>query len=374
MSIYRLSDFDYDLPSALIAQSPAPERSASRLLHVDAEGGFHDRQFTDLIDLLRPDDLLVFNNSKVIPARLYARKPTGGRIELLVEKITGTHSASVLMKASKKPVAGSVLQLEIGRDASLSRWDVDQRPDAQEGLHLTLVGRSPQAPDRFLIQTQNPILDVLDAFGEIPLPPYIAHRPDASDAQRYQTVFAQHPGSVAAPTAGLHFDASFMDVLAGKGIQICYVTLHVGSGTFSPVRHEDLRRHEMHTEWCSLSEQTAEAIARTQETGGRVIAVGTTSLRTLESAAARVAQGALLHGQWETNLFITPGYRFQMVDALVTNFHLPKSTLLMLVCAFAGYETIRSAYDHAIDKQYRFFSYGDAMFLSACSSSETSDR
>jgi S-adenosylmethionine:tRNA ribosyltransferase-isomerase len=373
VSPYRLSDFDFDLPDDLIAQRPAATRTASRLLHVPPGGPLVDRQFTDLLTLLQPEDLLVYNNSKVIPARLHARKPTGGQVELLIERITGVDSATALLRASKKPAAGTRLILQAPQGAVAPATPLAAGGSGApagpgvSGRHpneVTLVGRDPVADDRFLLQFDGPVLDHLDVYGQLPLPPYIGHRPSAEDLERYQTVYAQHAGSVAAPTAGLHFDHAFLQALSVKGIARADLTLHVGSGTFAPVRHEDLSAHQMHAEWCSLSPETAEALLRTRARGGRVVAVGTTSLRTLESAAARAEQGLPLHGHWETSLFVTPGYRFRMVDALLTNFHLPKSTLLMLVSAFAGYETIRDAYRHAIAQRYRFFSYGDAMFLS----------
>lgn len=356
VSSYRLSDFDFDLPAELIAQRPAERRTASRLLQIAPDGALLDRQFTDLLQLLGPEDLLVFNNSKVIPARLYAVKPTGGQVELLVERITGTDSATALLRASKKPAAGTRLRLLSPRGV---------RAEGALCEEVVLLGRDPAADDRFLLKFAGPVLDHLDAFGQLPLPPYIDHTPGAEDLDRYQTVYARHAGSVAAPTAGLHFDQDFLRALAQRGVSRADLTLHVGSGTFAPVRHEDLASHQMHAEWCSLSTETAEALTRTRSRGGRIVAVGTTSLRTLESAAARAEQGMPLYGHWETDLFITPGYRFRMVDALLTNFHLPKSTLLMLVSAFAGFQTIRGAYRHAIAQRYRFFSYGDAMFLSA---------
>ena len=372
---YQLSDFDFELPEELIAQAPTKVRSQSRLLDVRGKDEFCDRTFTDLVELLNPGDLLVFNNSKVIAARLFAQKPSGGRVEILVERIgPAPNQASVLLRVSRKPAAGMRLQLESNEE-------------------VLCLGRDPAHDDRFLLQFNRPVLDVLDDFGQLPLPPYIGHTPTKDDLQRYQTVYAQHPGSVAAPTAGLHFDESLFAALQAKGIQRAEVTLHVGSGTFAPVRDNDLSKHRMHYEWCSLSEETEQKILKTRAQGGRVVAVGTTSLRTLESAGQRVmgAEGLNsnpgaanladlanlnglsgltgragltgLAGQWETDLFITPGYQFKLVDALVTNFHLPKSTLLMLVSAFAGYPTIRKAYDHAITSRYRFFSYGDAMFL-----------
>ena len=366
---YRLSDFDYHLPPELIAQSPCAERSASRLLVVPsvdnglAGDGFGDRAFLDLPQILRAGDLLIFNDSKVIPARLHATKPTGGAVEILVERLLNENQAQVMLRASKKPSAGSGLML--GRQGL---------PD----YPVTVLGRDPAHDDRFVIDFGEPVFTVLDRYGELPLPPYIAHDPTEQDSQRYQTVYAQHPGSVAAPTAGLHFDQALLNRLMEMGVQTARVTLHVGSGTFSPVRSEDLSQHRMHSEWCSLSTDTSAAISQARREGRRIIAVGTTSLRTLESAAKRVSSvggpsqagessaselGADLAGQWETDLFITPGYAFQLVDALITNFHLPKSTLLMLVSAFAGYDRIRQAYAHAIAQRYRFFSYGDAMFL-----------
>ena len=369
---YQLSDFDFELPEELIAQAPAEVRSQSRLLDVRGEENLQDRQFTDLVELLNPGDLLVFNNSKVIAARLYAHKPSGGRVEILIERIgPKPHQASALLRVSRKPAAGTRLQLEGGSSVGSEE--------------VVCLGRDSDHDDRFQLEFGRPVLDVLDDIGQLPLPPYITHAPTQEDLQRYQTVYAQQPGSVAAPTAGLHFDETLFAALDAKGVQRAEVTLHVGSGTFAPVRDNDLSKHRMHYEWCSLSEDTEQKILQTKARGGRVVAVGTTSLRTLESAGKRRAESVQSHvgsgmqdlstfkggktesaglsGQWETNLFITPGYDFQVVDALITNFHLPKSTLMMLVSAFAGYATIRKAYAHAIAKRYRFFSYGDAMFL-----------
>jgi S-adenosylmethionine:tRNA ribosyltransferase-isomerase len=343
MPRFHLSDFDYHLPTELIAQSPAAQRSASRLLVVP---GLRDLRFTDLPNLLRSGDLLIFNDSKVIPARLHAVKDTGGAVEILVERVLDSTIALAMLRASKKPAAGASLLL--------------QKASAQDHT-VTVVGRDPEHDDRFQIDFQAPVFEVLDTHGELPLPPYITHEATAQDTSRYQTVYAQHPGSVAAPTAGLHFDEAILEALTNMGVEIARVTLHVGSGTFSPVRSENLNEHRMHSEWCAMTQETAEKIAQARATGRRVIAVGTTSLRTLESAAARSPQWQA--AQWETDLFITPGYRFQAVDALITNFHLPKSTLLMLVSAFAGYDRIQAAYAHAIAQRYRFFSYGDAMFL-----------
>jgi S-adenosylmethionine:tRNA ribosyltransferase-isomerase len=337
MTTFTLSDFDFQLPPELIAQSPATERAGSRLLEVSPDGALTNHRFTDLLHLLSPGDLLVFNNSKVIRARLAALKPTGGQVELLVERITSSTTATALMRVSRKPAAGSGLRLS-------------------DGSTLWVEGRDPIHEDRFLLRFESPVLEVLERLGELPLPPYIEHAPTSEDDQRYQTVYAKTPGSVAAPTAGLHFDEPLLAALEARGVELASVTLHVGSGTFAPVKHEDLSQHVMHSEWCVLPEETAEKIVAAKARGGKVVAVGTTSLRTLES----------LHGQAgarDTNLFITPGYSFNTVDRLVTNFHLPKSTLMMLVSAFAGYDLIRKAYSHAIEHRYRFFSYGDAMIL-----------
>ncbi|MEN9759262.1 MAG: S-adenosylmethionine:tRNA ribosyltransferase-isomerase, partial [Pseudomonadota bacterium] len=281
-----------------------------------------------------------FNNSKVIPARLYGEKSTGGRVEIVVERLFNTSEASVLMRVSKKPVAGAVMR--VGQQS------------------ITVLGRDPKHADRFHLRFDGPVLDVLHAVGEIPLPPYIGHAPNAKDAIRYQTVYAQHPGSIAAPTAGLHFDEPILQALEAKGVHKAFVTLHVGSGTFAPVKTEHIEEHRMHSEWYEVPQITADLIAQARANGKRVIAVGTTSLRTLESAAD--GQGCVRAGSAETDIFIRPGYRFQVVDALLTNFHLPRSTLLMLVAALIGYDKMRKAYQHAVRERYRFFSYGDAMF------------
>ncbi len=361
MHEYFLSDFDYQLPSELIAQSPANERSGSRLLAVPQTGDLQDLQFTDLPKLLQKGDLLVFNDSKVIPARLHALKQTGGAVELLVERVLNQTQALVMLRASKKPTAGARLRL-------IKKGQADR---GEALTRVVVVGRDKAFEDRFVVDFEAPVFDVLERFGELPLPPYITHDPNPQDRTRYQTVYAQHPGSVAAPTAGLHFDQPMLERLEQMNVQTARVTLHVGSGTFSPVRLEDLSQHIMHSEWCSINTQTVGKILATKASGHRVIAIGTTSLRTLESWANRYAtdltkpgQDSLdLAGGWETNLFITPGYHFKVVDALVTNFHLPKSTLLMLVSAFGGYDRIKGAYAHAIEQRYRFFSFGDAMFL-----------
>ena len=363
---FKLSDFDYHLPTELIAQTPASSRSASRLLVMSQANDLQDCNFSELPKLLRAGDLLVFNDSKVIPARLHALKETGGAVELLIERVTSATQAQVMLRSSKKPHPGALLKLVRPKLTALDLTPVrveavSRSDDLIVDTHHTvkLVGRDPTHYDRFVIDFQAPVFDVLNQFGELPLPPYITHDPNQQDSDRYQTVYAERPGSVAAPTAGLHFDQPLLDRLSTDGIETTRVTLHVGSGTFSPVRSEDLSQHRMHSEWCSISSESADRISQAKKQGRRVVAVGTTSLRTLESAAAR----DLLTGEWETDLFITPGYNFKLVDALITNFHLPKSTLLMLVSAFAGYDRIRSAYTHAIEQKYRFFSYGDAMLL-----------
>jgi S-adenosylmethionine:tRNA ribosyltransferase-isomerase len=336
----RLSDFDYELPAELIAQHPAAERAASRLLHVDGRtGALEDLAFRDLPGLIGKDDLVVFNDTKVIKARLRGRKDSGGEVEALVERILDAHRVLAQVRASKTPKAGRRLVLAGAVEAEvLGRHG--------EMFELRLEG--------------GPALDLLAAHGEVPLPPYITHVPDAQDEDRYQTVYARAPGAVAAPTAGLHFDEATLAALRARGIETATVTLHVGAGTFQPVRSEDLAAHVMHAEWYGIPQATRAAIARARQRGGRVVAVGTTTLRALESAAT---DAGICAGRGETRLFVMPGFAFRVVDRLLTNFHLPKSTLLMLVCAFAGTANIRRAYRHAIAARYRFFSYGDAMLL-----------
>jgi len=335
-----LSDFDYVLPVELIAQTPAATRASSRLLHVDAAGGLHDSQFAFLPQLLKPNDLLVFNDTRVIQARLFGQKATGGKVEVLIERITAINEALAHIKASKSPGPGSALRLADAVDA-------------------TVLGR---ADDLFILKFDAPVLDILEQHGSVPLPPYIQHQPDAQDLQRYQTVYARAPGAVAAPTAGLHFDEAMFEQLEQLGVQRTFVTLHVGAGTFQPVRDGDLAKHVMHAEWYTVPESTIQAIARARKLGGRVIAVGTTSVRALESAAK--LDPALTQPQsGDTRLFIQPGFEYKIIDAMITNFHLPQSTLLMLVSAFIGLEPMKRAYQHAIQERYRFFSYGDAMFL-----------
>ena len=337
---YTRSDFDYALPPELIAQEPAPERSGSRLLHVDGTW-LADRRFVDLPALLRRGDLLVFNDTRVIRSRLAAVRPTGGRVELLLERTLGPDEAIFQLRASHPPRPGGTLALAGGARASVV---------ARDGrfFHLRIDGIGS-------------VVDYLERHGEVPLPPYIGRAAAAADAARYQTVYAREAGAVAAPTAGLHFDAAMQDALARAGVEAAFLTLHVGAGTFLPVDHEDLSRHRMHAERYRIPSATAEAIGATRARRGRVVAVGTTSLRALESVAA--GDGGVLAGEGETALFIKPGYRFRVVDRLLTNFHLPQSTLLMLVAAFGGYGEVRSAYAHAIAQRYRFYSYGDAMLV-----------
>jgi len=341
-----VSDFDYDLPAELIAQAPAAQRGGSRLLHLDSAGDLHDRQFADLAGLLRPGDLLVFNDTRVIKARLAAQKASGGKVEVLIERITEPTKALAHVRASKSPGPGMTLRLA-------------------NAFEAVVLGRQGEL---FELQFPAPVLDLLEAHGATPLPPYITHAADASDDTRYQTVYARAPGAVAAPTAGLHFDQAMLDRLQAQGVERAFVTLHVGAGTFQPVRVQNLAEHVMHAEYYTVPADTVAAIGRTRAQGGRVIAIGTTSVRALESAAAHAQQSGgpdapLAPAQGDTRLFITPGYRYRCVDALLTNFHLPQSTLLMLVSALAGVAPIRRAYLHAIAQRYRFFSYGDAMFI-----------
>jgi S-adenosylmethionine:tRNA ribosyltransferase-isomerase len=335
----RLSDFDYDLPPELIAQHPATERTASRLLHVDgATGAIEDLAFPDIVSLVNAGDVLVVNDTRVIKARLHARKDSGGEAQILVERVLDTDRVLAQVRSSKP--------LKAGRRLRVGSMDVEVIGRQGEFFELRFPGTGALA--------------AIEKHGEVPLPPYITHAPTPGDEARYQTIYARIPGAVAAPTAGMHFDDALLAKIRAKGAEVASVTLHVGAGTFQPVRVDDLSKHVMHSEWYSVPEATVEAIARARARRGRVIAVGTTALRALESAAA---DGELRAGIAETRLFIVPGYRFRVVERLVTNFHLPKSTLLMLVSAFAGAETIRRAYAHAVAQRYRFFSYGDAMLL-----------
>ena len=343
-----LQDFDYALPPELIAQFPASERSASRLLYLSGEE-LSDRRFAELPQFFKPGDLLLFNDTRVIKARLYGTKASGGKIEALVERITGMHEALVQMRASHPPKPGARLTFDAAIEAEVleRRGDLYRlRFDGAAGVHA-----------------------LLEAHGHLPLPPYISHADGSEDQARYQTVYARHPGAVAAPTAGLHFDQPMLARLRAMGVKLAWLTLHVGAGTFQPVRTSRLEEHRMHSEYFDIPRETSQAVAQAHAAGCAVIAVGTTSLRALESAARAAdrasAQGddAIACGPRETDLFITPGYRFRVVDRLITNFHLPRSTLLMLVSAFGGMEPVRAAYRHAITARYRFYSYGDAMLI-----------
>ena len=345
------SDFSFHLPPELIAQSPLAERAASRLLCLDDRGRIHDRAFRDLSLLLRAGDLLVLNDTRVIPARLLGEKESGGRVEVLVERVLDEHRVLAQLRASKPPRTGARLHLEGAITAQVTGREGDF-------YLLELAG-------------QDDVLTLLERHGHIPLPPYITRPDTQADRERYQTVFARQPGAVAAPTAGLHFDVAFLEQLRAQGIETAQVTLHVGAGTFQPLRVEHLDAHVMHAEWVEVNARTCERIAQTKARGGRVVAVGTTVVRSLETAARNAV---LQPYTGDTRLFITPGFEFHVVDALITNFHLPESTLLMLVCAFAGYAPVLQAYRHAVDQRYRFFSYGDAMYLERAKRQETRDK
>jgi S-adenosylmethionine:tRNA ribosyltransferase-isomerase len=341
---YTLADFDFKLPEGLIAQQPAAQRSASRLL--DGRGEWPaDRQFRDLPLLLNSGDLLVCNDTRVIKARLFGEKPTGGAVEALIERVLGDHEVLAQLRVSKAPRPGTTIRFADAFDAEV-------------------LGRGGTDGSMYRLRLPEEPLRLLERHGHVPLPRYITHADGALDHERYQTVFAQRPGAVAAPTASLHFDAEVLDALARRGVSTATVTLHVGAGTFQPVRCDDLAEHRMHSEWYDVPAATVVAIETARQRGGRVVAAGTTALRALESAALCAAEGELLAaGARETELFITPGFSFRVVDRLVTNFHLPRSTLLMPVCAFAGHQHAMALYHHAIEARYRFFSYGDAMLL-----------
>jgi S-adenosylmethionine:tRNA ribosyltransferase-isomerase len=339
----RSSDFKFELPEHLIAQYPPDIRGNSRLLYLDRESGeFSDQQFSDLSDLIKAGDLLVFNNTRVIPARLFAHKESGGKVEILLERMLNDKTMLCQIRASKTPKVGSRIILE-----DKNELRVEARKD---GFYQLGAGEGA------------PLLDLIQKLGHMPLPPYIKRVDENLDEERYQTVYANQPGAVAAPTAGLHFSEEMIDNLGLKGVDTAFVTLHVGAGTFQPVRTENLEEHKMHSEWFCLDETVCEKIQLTRRQGGRVIAVGTTAVRCLESAAN---SGEIQPFEGDTSIFIYPGYDFQIVDALITNFHLSESTLLMLVSAFAGSDSIKRAYQHAVDESYRFFSYGDAMFIAS---------
>ena len=339
MRAMQIEEFDYELPSALIAQFPPAERAAGRMLHLDGRtGSLADRKFADLPEFVQEGDLFVFNDTRVIKARLLGVKKTGGRVEVLVERVVTSRRALAMLRASHAPAPGQEIIFGGGEAA-------------------VVVERQGNF---FLLEFGDDVSSVLDRRGAMPLPPYIERQAGDDDLERYQTVYARNPGAVAAPTAGLHFDQAMLDRIAARGASLAFVTLHVGAGTFQPVRVDEISEHVMHSEHYSIPEATVSAVAEALERGGRVTAVGTTSLRALESASK---SGHLVSGDGETRLFITPGYGFRLVDRLLTNFHLPRSTLLMLVSAFAGIEHVRDAYRHAIDGGYRFFSYGDAMLV-----------
>lgn len=335
--MYTLSDFDFDLPTELIAQVPLPERAASRLLKV-GETQCEDHVFSGLPSFLQAGDVLVFNDTKVLNARFYGVKQSGGKVEVLVERVLDARTVLAQVRASKSPLPGTGLRLADSFDVSVGE----------------------RSSEFFVLHFPSDAIELIDRYGQLPLPPYIQHAADTTDAQRYQTVYAKHPGAVAAPTAGLHFDQALLDQLQQQGVLLTWLTLHVGAGTFQPVRTENLAEHQMHSEWYHLPQTTVDIIETAKRRGRKVIAVGTTSMRALESASQT---GELVAGSSDTQLFVTPGYQFKTVDRLITNFHLPKSTLMMLVSAFAGVDRIRNAYRHAIAQRYRFFSYGDAMLL-----------
>jgi S-adenosylmethionine:tRNA ribosyltransferase-isomerase len=344
LTTMSLQDFHFDLPPELIAQRPAASRSASRLLTLDgSDGAFRDRQFRDLPLLLNPADLLVFNDTRVIPARAFGSKESGGRVEILLERALGDNVALAHVRASKGLREGARVQLAGGHS-------------------VRMLGRDEEL---FRLEFSCPVAAFFEAHGEIPLPPYIDRAPEEGDRERYQTVYSHNPGAVAAPTAGLHFDADVLQVLQEKGVRHCFVTLHVGSGTFAPIRDMQIDKHRMHAEYLEVSQSACDAILATRAAGGRVVAVGTTVVRSLETAAQQVSAGGALIEPYRgmTRIFIRPGHRFRAVDALLTNFHLPQSTLLMLCSAFVGREALLAAYAHAVQARYRFFSYGDAMFL-----------
>ena len=337
----KLADFNFELPERLIAKYPTEQRTASRMLCLIGNSGeVVHRQFTDIVALLQPNDLLVFNNTKVIPARLLGKKSTGGQVEVLIERITESQCALAHVKASKAPKPGSMIRLE---DA------IDVEVTGRQGALFELQFHGGDS-----------VLESLENYGHMPLPPYIDRPDEVSDKSRYQTVYGEKPGAVAAPTAGLHFDEALLDTIKAKGVNIAFVTLHVGAGTFQPVRVDNIEEHQMHAEYAEIPQGVVDAVYAAKQAGGRVVAVGTTSVRSLETAAA---SGDIQPFFDDTSIFIYPGYKFNVVDAMVTNFHLPESTLMMLISAFAGRDHVMDAYERAIEAEYRFFSYGDAMFI-----------
>lgn len=344
----QVSDFSFELPNELIARYPMLERTASRLLQLDGvTGRVADRKFTDVLDLVEEGDLLVFNNTRVIPARLFGRKASGGKIEVLVERMIDEHSVLAHVRSSKAPKPGTALLL-----------------GESEQYQAEMVARH-DALFEIRFNSDKAVLDILNDVGHMPLPPYIDRPDEDADKERYQTVYNEKPGAVAAPTAGLHFDDELLDKIQAKGVEFAYVTLHVGAGTFQPVRVDNILEHHMHAEYVEVPQEVVDAINATKARGGRVIAVGTTSVRSLESAAQSALKNNtdLVPFFDDTEIFIYPGYEYQLIDCLITNFHLPESTLIMLVSAFAGYDNVIAAYQHAVKEKYRFFSYGDAMFI-----------
>lgn len=343
----RVADFSFELPDELIARYPMAERTASRMLTLDGQTGqIEDKHFTDLLNKVNAGDLMIFNNTRVIPARLFGQKSTGGKLEILVERMLDDKRILAHVRSSKSPKIDAIITLD-------------------GGYKMKMLARHDALFELVLLSDLT-ILEVLNAVGHMPLPPYIDRPDEDTDKERYQTVYNQNPGAVAAPTAGLHFDDSMLEQLKSKGVNMAFVTLHVGAGTFQPVRVDDVLEHKMHSEWVNVPSDVAELITTTKAAGKRVIAVGTTSVRSLESAAqASIKAGfsVLQPFTGDTEIFIYPGYQFQIVDAMVTNFHLPESTLIMLVSAFAGFDHVRQAYEHAVKEKYRFFSYGDAMFV-----------
>ncbi len=343
-SSLKVSDFSFELPDELIARYPQEQRSASRLLQINAESkSIEHKQFTDIVDTLSSGDLLVFNDTRVIPARLLGEKVSGGKVEVLIERLLDEHRVLAHVRSNRSPKAGAELLLE-------------------GAVKVTMLARHDTLFE-LKFEHEEPVLDILDEYGHMPLPPYIDRPDESSDKERYQTVYNREPGAVAAPTAGLHFDDDILEKLRNKGVNFAYVTLHVGAGTFQPVRVENINDHVMHSEYAKVSEETCNAIKETRANGGRVVAVGTTSVRSLESAANASSSDDIEPFFDDTDIFIYPGYEFKVVDSLITNFHLPESTLIMLVSAFAGRDLIMDAYQQAIDEKYRFFSYGDAMLL-----------
>ncbi|MGZ9897711.1 tRNA preQ1(34) S-adenosylmethionine ribosyltransferase-isomerase QueA [Shewanella gaetbuli] len=340
----RVTDFSFELPDELIARYPTEQRNASRLLTLNGQNGqLADKQFTDLLELVNPGDLMVFNNTRVIPARLFGQKSTGGKLEILVERMLDDKRILAHVRSSKSPKVDSIINLD-------------------SGYQMKMVARHDALFELELL-ADNTLLAVLEEIGHMPLPPYIDRPDEDADKERYQTVYNQKPGAVAAPTAGLHFDDAMLQALKDKGVNIAFVTLHVGAGTFQPVRVDNVLEHKMHSEWAEVPQTVVDLIAQTKAAGNRVVAVGTTSVRSLESAAKACGDAPLTEFSGDTDIFIYPGFNFKVVDAMVTNFHLPESTLIMLLSAFAGYDEVMHAYHHAIEQKYRFFSYGDAMFV-----------